>query len=173
VITQGDDTMKSILIAALLLASIPAQAGKLAEGFRGIPFGDAAPLATAPMDGCSPKPEPSVEWNCSTTIGDVPVTVAYMVQEGLFTGVFIITEDFGNADTLFKTLQAAWGKGRKTNDWQDGSLPDWSWSDGGVYGSFRYNEYSNKASVIAFDARLSAKADAIKAEKAKSGAGDL
>ena len=70
--------LTATLLYLALLAFPTAQAGKLAEGFRGLPFGDPAPLAAAPLEGCQKAPEPTVAWSCPSTIGAVPVSIAYM-----------------------------------------------------------------------------------------------
>lgn len=163
--------MTASILALVLTGS--AAAGKLAEGFRGIPYGDATSLADAPSETCVADPEPDVRWGCDDKIGDVPVTISYMVSGDLFIGVAISTTSYAHADALFKTLQVAWGRGRKQRDYDTSALPDWAWADRTALGSFKYNQYSDECRVLAFDRKVHEQAEAAKVEKAKAGAGDL
>ena len=160
--------MLTILLSLVLLALPTAEAGKLAEGFRGRPFGDAAWLATAPMEGCQKAPEPTVAWLCPTTIGTVPVCAAYLVDEGVFMGVFIQAKGWAEKVELLATLKAAWGPGKDAAPRLEGF-----WIDGDVLAGMDYNRYSDGIQVT-----ISSKAaeDLVKRRKAArvaGAAGDL
>ena len=143
--------MKAMMLTLTMvggMASVPAHAGKLAEGFRGVPWGDAAPLVEPPAEGCARDPEPGIKWRCPITVGGVPVVAAWAVEHSLFNAVVVSVEGFNEADKLFNVLQAAYGKGRKENEYQSGSLPDWRWRDGVVTAGWSYNRFSEQGTLV-------------------------
>ena len=158
-----------LCVSFIMSFTCQAQAGKLADGFRGHPFGDASFLEEPPDDNCMANPETGVRWSCQTTIGDVPVSVAYMVMETLYVGVVITTEGYTNASNLLTTLQQAYGPGRKTHDWDTDSMGDRLWADNNVFGSWEWNKYSAKAqmTIMARDVYLNAQ----ELQKARTSAG--
>ena len=160
--------MLTILLSLVLLALPTAEAGKLAEGFRGRPFGDAAWLATAPMEGCQKAPEPTVAWLCPTTIGKVPVSIAYMVDEGVYLGVYVQAKGFQAKQDLLATLKGAWGPGMDGGPGLEGL-----WKDGDVFASFKYNRYSDDMALTIASEKANAEVKRRKAERVKSAAGDL
>jgi hypothetical protein len=65
-----------------MLMTMPAVAGKLADGFQGIRFGDVSMIqATQPLPTCSKDPEPGVLWTCPHRLGDVDVTASFFARE--------------------------------------------------------------------------------------------
>lgn len=156
-----------------LLFSSAALAGKLSEGWRGIPYGSAEPLAEAPAAGCARNPEPGAAWSCPLQVGTVPVLVAYMVEEGLFSGVVFQARTYPSCADLMETLRSGWGPGRKAKDYQTDALPDWSWADGDVIASFEFNRFSATCTVITIDVPVYQQAKARRASEAAKGAEDL
>lgn len=159
------------LSAALLTPS--AFAGKLAEGFRGIPYGPASVLDVAPGEGCAANTEMSVRWMCTVQLGEASVQVAYMVQEGLFFGVVIHATGYGNASAFFDVLTAGYGAGTAANTYDSSRLADRRWQDGNASGSWDYNKFSDEGKFIAYDQTLMAKIKAAEAARAKAAAGGL
>ena len=162
-----------ICVVAVAAIVTEAQAGKLADGFRGLPFGDAAFLDQPPHDGCATSPDESSKWTCSTTIGKVPVVVNYVVMEGLYVGVQITTEGHTNASELLSTLTQAYGRARRTHDWDDSSMGDRMWFDGVVVCSWNWNQYSDLAEVYIIDRDVYAEAEKRQSDRAAQGVGDL
>lgn len=144
-------------------------AGKLADGWRGHPYGSIAWLAEPPFEGCAKDPGTGVAWNCSEDVGGVTVAVAYMVEEGTYTGVRIQCDGYLNCSTLRTTLIAAWGKPLVAKEY--GQLPDMTWADGNVLCGWQYNQFSEAGSATVFDKviydRMKRKKEASAAEAAK------
>jgi len=164
------------IATALALLALPATAvaGKLADGFRGIPYGSPAPLVIQPEPDCKLVPsDPIVIWQCKVEIGGVPTVTSYSVSEDLYYATSIKTQGYSDAAALFLVLQAAWGEGAKRNDWESGILPEWMWTDGLVYSSFKYNEYSDEALVMILHVEHYQAAQAKVKARAKRSAGDL
>lgn len=161
------------LVLILFVPSV-SHAGKLADGFRGHPYGDPSWLDDeAPGDSCVKEPEESVPWKCSDKIGETPVDISYVVMEGLYVGVLITTDGFTNATNLLATLKAAYGNGIKVNDWDDSSLADLMWKDREVYASFKYNQFSGRTEVYISAMSVYNEAEALRKARAAQGAGDL
>jgi hypothetical protein len=157
------------LPALALSLLLPAQAGKLADGFRGLPFGDASVAATQPLDDCLAGDVEGVLWLCTSTIGSSPVVVAYMGGDGLFTGVYITAQGYEHRAPLLAAMQGAWGAGI-----EGGARIDRIWRDGTVIGSFKHNRYSGETAVAIYDTAVSKEQKARAAARArKAAAGDL
>ncbi len=157
------------LIALTLSLILPAQAGKMAEGFRGVPFGDASVVATEPLDDCLAGDVEGVLWLCTSTIGSSPVAVAYMGGDKLFTGVYITAQGYEHRAPLLAAMQGAWGAGV-----EGGPRIDRLWRDGTVVGSFKHNRYSGETAVAIYDTVVSKEQKARAAARArKAVAGDL
>lgn len=150
-----------------------ALAGKLAEGYRGIPFGPQAVLDNPPSEACAYLPHPGVKWDCNQTIGGVNVTTSYSVEEGIFYGVGINVSTYSDSSTVMDVLKAAYGPGMKLKQYQTGVLPEWMWKDGDVIATFSYNQITSTALIVIFNRAKLAEVDEKKASKAASSAGDL
>ena len=160
--------LTATLLSLAILALPSAQAGKLSEGFRGHPFGDASWLATAPGLNCASGAEVSVAWLCQDTIGKVPVSIAYMVDEGVYLGVYVQAKGFQAKQDLLATLKGAWGPGMDGGPGLEGL-----WKDGDVFASFKYNRYSDDMALTIASEKANAEVKRRKAERVKSAAGDL
>lgn len=161
-----------LLIATMAIAGT-AHAGKLADGFRGIPYGDAAALEAPPMSTCGSSLDPAVKWVCTATIGEVPVTVSYAVMEGLYVGVMIKVSGYVHASELLATLQQAYGRGTKDHDWDSDAMADRKWLDGTVAAAWSWNQFSDEGEFIILDIEQHDLAELRKNERAKSGVDDL
>ena len=150
-----------------------ATAGKLAEGYRGIPFGPENVLQNPPSEVCAYLPHPGVKWDCNQTIAGVNVTTTYSVEEGIFFMVGINVSTYTDSSNVMDVLLAAWGPGMKLKPYQTGVLPEWVWKDGDVMAKFTYNQVSGTGLIVIFDKVKLAEVDAKKAAKAASSAGDL
>jgi len=157
------------LIAFALSLILPAQAGKLADGFRGLPFGDASVVADKPLDDCQPGGLDGLLWVCTSTIGSTPVSVSYMGSDGLFSGVYITAEGSQHRAPLLAVLQGAWGDGL-----DGGHRIDRLWRDGSVLATYKHNKYSGQTTVVLFDQKVSEKQKKMAAARAQEAAqGDL
>lgn len=164
--------MNTLLLALAL--SMPADAGKLAEGFRDIPYGPAAALDNPPDPACTSSTEEDVLWKCPAEIGGVPVTVGYMVAHGLFYGVGIAFQHGSAEAVAFRAvLEAAYGPGAPQNRYATGSMDDWSWRDEQVVGSFDYNQFNHSVVFVAFDLTLYQQVQAAQKVEAAKAVGDL
>ena len=148
-----------------------AVAGKLEDGWRGRPFGPTGEPIAAPGDACISSPESGVRWRCSETIGTETVTVAYMVQEGIYSSVLIECNGFSSCSSVLDTVTAAWGKPFSVKEY--GTLPDRYWSDGLVIGAWSYNQFSTKGTAIMSHTEWFAAIKAKEAAKARTAADDL
>lgn len=155
----------------LLFAVATAHAGKLADGWRGRPFGPASLLAEPPVPGRVSAPEPGVRWRCQEMVGAAPVTVAYMVDEDIFSSVMVACAGFADCQTLVDAVGAAWGKPFSIESYD--SLPERFWQDGPVVGVWRYNQFSGSGVAMASDQTLYAEVKRRKAVRARSAADDL
>lgn len=167
-----EDNVRKITTVSMallgLLAPTIAAAGKLAEGFRGVPFGPAAILDEPPLPACAADPEPGVRWQCSTTIANVPVQVNYMVDEGLYHAILMQSKGAQNLAQLEAALIAAWGKG------QDGGYRmDRFWQDGTTMASISHNSYSYAITVLLQDRAVTTQVEASKALRAAQAVDDL
>jgi hypothetical protein len=159
--------LASFLLSLVLTTSSPAHAGKLASGFRSIPFGDPAPLKTAPSDQCIHRPEDTVEWRCADNIGPTPVSINYMVDEEVYYGVYITAKGIQAKEDLMAALKAAWGPSMQTANFEG------LWIDRGIYGSLRYNKYSGDVEVIVNSEAATKGMQRRKEERGKSAVNDL
>lgn len=161
----------------ILLAITLAVAGKLEDGWRGIPYGPASVLDTAPTDSCRKADDHSVLWACQEQVADVPVTVYYMGSEGWYHGVTLRAVGFSECATLFTTLTAAWDAPWTEKEYASGPLPDGWWnlmaSNKRTSAAWTYNRYSDTCSAFTMNRGISAKIDAKKAERAASAAESL
>ena len=140
---------------------------RVSEGFRGRPFGDAAWLTTAPGTNCS-SGEGGIAWLCQDTIGKVPVTIAYMVDEGVYQGVYVQAKGFQAKQDLLATLRAAWGEGLGESGGFEGL-----WMDGDVYASLKYNRFSDEVAIAISAESIIQQVKARKAARVAGAAGDL
>lgn len=164
----------SMATLILLLAfSTQAHAGKLADGFRGLPFGDVSMLSVAPLPGCQPDPEPNVRWLCDTEVGGVPVTVTYIVQEGIFYGVGIFVTGTTNARALRLVFTQAYGTGRKIHDYDTSDLADWLWTDSTVVAGWQFNQFTEEGLLVMYDKPLSEEVKRLEAKRAAGSVNDL
>lgn len=151
----------------------PASAGKLAEGFRGVPFGDATPLAAPPLPGCVKNPEAGVLWRCASQLGEFPVTVYYMVGLNTFMGISIHGSGYSVCEGIRDTLKAGWGVGAPADKYDTGPLPEWRWHDDFVLGSFDYNRFSSTCTAMTMHMGYYREMKEKKEKEAVKGTGDL
>jgi len=139
----------------LLLIATQAHAGKLADGFRGLPFGPDTVLTESPIDGCVPDAEAGVRWQCATEIGGVPVTVNYFHEYDLFYSLSIVAKGgYQDAIKLRAVFGQAYGRGSASKSYGKGGLDAWSWRDGSVMAGWEWNKYSGEARFTVFDLTL-------------------
>jgi hypothetical protein len=96
------------MLAILLLTSALA-ANPLATGVRGIPWGEHATLPTPPGD-CGEPGQLGIERSCKDTLeGNIPVTISYAFEEGLFHAALIQVEGAVACQDLRAYLDTVWG----------------------------------------------------------------
>lgn len=157
----------------LSLISLPAFAGKLADGWRGHPYGPQAWLQADPGTGiCMADPEPGVRWRCTETMNAFPVSVNYIVTEGIYTGIYAQCEGYSACSAFYDVLVAAWGPITK-KAYSAATLSDGTWRDGRVMAGWDYNEYSAKGSLMTFDLDIEAQRKARAADRAAEAAGGI
>lgn len=158
-----------------MLTLISAHAGKLADGFRGVPFGPAAVLTGAPGQRCATTSDPEVRWECVYTLGEVEVKATYIVYDDLFYGVSVtpVTQTFGNALALRNVLEAAYGMCVPKVKGDTSVLPDCTWRDGTAVALWEYNRYSDRSSLVLFDMVVHQQVEARQAAKAAEAARGL
>lgn len=161
-----------MFMLSLLMVVQDAEAGKLADGWRGRAWGDAKSLVSAPDSSCVSNAETGVAWRCQETVAAVPVSVSYVVEENMYTGVVIGCSGFTACRTLLDTLNAAWGTYR-TAQYASGALPDGTWRDGDVFASWKYNEFNGEGQVVAMHIGFYKAMKAEQERKARAAAGGL
>jgi len=162
------------MIPTIALAlTLPAAAGKLADGVRGVTWG--AQPAPAPLKGaaCTTDPEPGILWTCATTVGATPVRVSPGYRHGHVYAMLISAKGTTECGALMDTLVAAYGKSRPINEYLDGPMDDRAWFDGDVIATWGYNQFTRECNFVAVHTPSQ---KAIKVEDAKAAAtaaGDL
>lgn len=168
----------------MLLLTMSAEAGKLTEGFRGIPWGDPAVLEKPPIEGCiKPEDFAGALWACPVTIAEVPMQAHFMVGHGIFWGVALFNPalSYSDATTLKDALVAAWGPGQPSNKHLTDKVEHpWVWTDGnvgageGAMATWSRNQFSGKTSMLIADTALAVKVRALdEAATAEKSKGDL
>ena len=155
-----------------LLAPL-ALAGKLAEGFRGIPFGDAAVISAAPIAGCTTTEDPTVPWVCETDIGSVRATVGFIAHGGTFYGYSIVVDGAEPGAEFLRVAAAAYGEGKPINSYDSGHMSDRTWMDGDVRAIWKYNQFSKKGTFSCYSVQYLAKAENEKKAAAETAVNDL
>jgi len=139
------------IITALSIAT--AHAGKLAQGILDQPWG--------PRDGfdrpwaeCAHKPEPAIEWSCTTALGSVPIRISYAWEFGHMYGAIIQAEDgYAKCGALMDVLEAAWGPSTPSSKYLREKLDERLWGDGDkatgeTIARWKYNQFTGKCSVV-------------------------
>ena len=164
-----------------ILFSLNAFAGKLEDGWRGIPYGDATKLETAPTANCKANTQFAVRWECQEQVGGQTVTVAYMVEYGIYKGVHITCKGFLACDTLFRTVSAAWADSAFVADRAAyGALPNGFFGLGDVAAhrthvcaSWKFNPYTDEGLIDVMNMDLIREVENRKAAEAAKNAQDL
>lgn len=133
---------------SLALSASTVQAGKLADGFRGQPWGTVAVADLKTPGTCSAGTEAQVGRVCVQTFASATIEVGYMHDRGIFFGVVASGSSYADCSTFFDVLTAGWGAGRpkheSLNSWED----DRFWFDGSVGASWTYNRYTRRCSLV-------------------------
>jgi len=158
------------LIFSLLLTT--AMAGPLAEGYKGLKWGEYKTFP-APTEDCLKGAESGIEWICAQSIGDVPVEAAYAYKHGIFYAVVITGKDFLTCSTLMDTFDVGWGKSLPQSKYATGKMDKRAWRDRNVFASWVYNEYDKRCDIYLINNSLMAKVENIEKAKAAKGAKDL
>ena len=158
----------------ILLMSSAALAGKLENGWRGIPYGPAEVLEKAPGMTCLENPEAGVRWKCAERVADVSVESAYMVDHGFYTGVNLTCHGYADCRVLYDTVTAAWAVPFTRKRESDAS----ALADGffnlaaaktGVCASWEFNDYTNVGTLLVIDMVLAHRVESLrKAEAARA-----
>lgn len=164
----------------MLLLVAAAYAGKLADGFRGLPFGPSDVLESPPQpQGCVMGEartvlEKGVRWSCVAEINGVAARVSYIIESGWYYGVQITPpEDFAAARAVHEALTAAYGPCAKNEQYATGPLPDCRWNDSDTTAAWTYNQFNDQSAVSIFNKSVFAKVDAARKTKAAAAASGL
>lgn len=152
------------MLLNLLLST--AFAGKLATGLFGVPWTE--PPAVAPLPSCA---EQALGWSCTTTVADVPVEVAYLVEHGTLYAVSVQARGAA-CQTVQSAYNAAWGEAQPSNPYRTAWTEDHVWRDGPVSAIWQYNPYSGLCTILALHQRNHALVqDAKKIDAARAAGG--
>lgn len=100
------------LLSLLCVLTASAKEAPLEAGFRGRTYGDAKVIAKKPFEVCVPVTAPTVAWSCVDTLAGYPAAIHYVVEAGLFVGVYIrIDGDFATNLAVVAYLMESWGLG--------------------------------------------------------------
>ena len=162
----------------MILLFAAALAGKLDDGWRGIPYGPASRLDAQPQPDCTFQPEPTVRWTCREQVGGASIVAHYMVDEGLYNGVMLDCRGFAACDELFRVVSAAWSVPFTKKAYASGVLPDGFWqlsaaSTGGVVAAWSYNRFTDAATLTVIHMGLLHQIEAIQAARAAKAAEGL
>jgi hypothetical protein len=158
-------TLPVLLAAALLTFTLPtiAEAGKLAQGFKGRPFNEiAAADFAAPADNCAKGAGNATDplWVCQQNIGGVENTVHYLHEQGVFWGYMIQTREQNGLSTwevctkMMDVYEAAYGDGRWLSEYRTAPLDQKFWTDGSVRAMFSHEPINNKCQLLVYDNQL-------------------
>ena len=163
-------TAMVVVVAVLAMAaSGSASAWKLADGFRGVPFG--TPPAGPPEETCTPASE---GWDCAVEIAGVPLQATYAIEGGIYYGLVLTAKAVGpaKANLLKDTLTAAWGRGEQEENMYM-PIPPVDWEDGTVLGNLKYNQYTRDVTITIVSRTHYDAMNAARRDKAAKSAGDL
>lgn len=160
--------MKKLVCLALILGATSANAGGLANGMRGKSWGEAVEAAPGPDCG-----RESGDWVCKEKIGDVDVDVAYgTLEDGRLYSVILTRKGFSGCQILLHVLEEAWGRGAR-DQYDSSPLPKTTWFTLGSIGSFEYNRYSERCTILAMSTPLYREKEQASKKKAAETAGSL
>jgi len=164
------NTMSTIIFFFIIST---AQAG-LKDGIRGKTWGQI--LYAQEMPECEMKSaagEPG--FVCTEEVSGVEgVTVSYSVHpvEGLYS-IFMVAKGYSACSTLREVIGEAWGRGYASNQYLTKTMDPWSWNEGGVIGSFKYNPYIDECSILAMHSKKYDKKKKEDKEQAKKASSSL
>jgi len=161
------------VLLMLTLLSVEAEAGKLADGFRGQSWGEVDLKSLVAPGSCHPSAEAAVGRVCQQDFGGASIEVAYMIEGGLFYGVFAVGSTFADCHGLFQVLEAGYGRGKPKIASMDSWGDDRFWFDGPVAASWNYNQFSNRCSFTVSHAEFYDRAKAPAADRAAEAARGL
>lgn len=153
--------------------SLSAFAGKLADGFRNIPWGEYPDGFKAPLENCVADPEPSVPWSCPSLVGNIPVKVSFLVQYNIYHSVFVEARGTSNCLKFNETARQAYGAPEYMSQYLTGAMDDQYWSEGPVIGTWKFNKITEKCTLIIMHRTHGAKADGFRKNEAVKATKDL
>jgi hypothetical protein len=172
---SGEGVRWAVEVPVFLLFVVAASAGKLAEGFLGVPYGDATVLeAGPPIESCKPGLADGIRWFCDHTIGTARVKVAFMVSEGLYTSTMISGDSLDECQEVAATFKAAYGEGTPKYDFErNNALAERTWFDGAGVANFIYYKYSHKCDALISNLDIHKLEESRRAERAKAATSGL
>jgi hypothetical protein len=84
----------------------------------------------------------------------------------------MIGKGFSSCEALLQTLSEAWGRGGK-DQYDSSALPKTTWFTLGAIGSFEYNRYSERCTVLAMNTALYREKERAGKKKAAEAASSL
>lgn len=122
-------------LAALSLIAAPAQAGKLADGWNGQPWGPVTLdrlRANAP-GRCKTKDSSGTNMKmfvCNEAFGDMHIDVAYTWENGFFWGVMMMGSSLRECKLLLEVMNTAYGMSSPRDPEHSRPSDAISWKDG-------------------------------------------
>lgn len=173
-----DDPLPSSPSSSLVFAP-PEWAGRLATGFKGIPFGDAGALRSAPLPGCTRGADGETAWTCKHRIGSTAVMAVFYASHSIYWGFGLATDGWDECSDVLRALQSAYGPGspdsRLPEQYESSSVSvDRVWQEGAVSAYWSYNQFTDECAFVAKDSEWKWKMNAAKErDAAKAAADDL
>lgn len=122
----------------VMLMMIGANAGTLADGFRGHAFGPRSNLDLVDHLGCGPD-EPPFALNCQSTVGGAPVELLYLADDVEWYGVYIRCNNIPDCSRVIDAVEGMYGKSTRVIDGDDSKFGARAWGDGGNIAAWRYD----------------------------------
>jgi hypothetical protein len=161
------------LVSALsVLGATEAHAGKLDTGVFGVSWG-VYETFPAPFSVCVRNPEPSVEWRCDHTVGDMRLMVSFAYKHKMFYGAAIMAEGYSTCSALMDTLTSAWGSSRPASTYATDKMDERIWVAESSFATWKYNEFSHVCYVMAVNSPLYERMKKIDTDKAASMANEF
>ncbi len=137
------------MLTALLLSTALA-ANPLASGIRGIPWGEHSVFATPPGD-CGEPGQLGIERSCKDVLeGNIPVTISYAYEEGIFHAALIQVEGATACQDLRTYLDKVWGRPTPRIPGYAGAFDDVFYYGGMTSAAlYDYNKAKDSCSVAA------------------------
>jgi hypothetical protein len=147
-----------------------AHAAKLADGFRGIPFGVLP--EKPPFDTCVSQEKGYV---CRFDLGEVKdVSLIMLNTENIYYGYLVAVQGRSRCGDLKRILDAAWGRPVVLRDYpEDPVKADVAWDEGAVVGLWNYNRITDECTATVVSRDHTYKVEKAKKERAAKSSNEI